>query len=140
MHEGMVHTLKEIHRVLKPSGTLIDIRPHFNNDVVNVVLSVATLRAGEIDSSSDVIDKHRADDTIKQAVQDGLFSLEYDETFDFIIDFDTVADLRDYRKSLNRSKLSDAVLARAEALTTDETDDFSIQLHRLMQIARYRKK
>jgi len=26
-HEGMVHALEEIHRLLKPAGTLIEIHP-----------------------------------------------------------------------------------------------------------------
>ncbi len=139
MRAGMVHALREIHRVLKPKGTLIDLRPHIGNRPVEVLLSYATLRAGEIDSSANEPDKRAADNAMQQMIADGLFRLEYDEEFDYITDLDTVDDLRDYGQSMERSILPDAVVAQVEALTADESDDFSIQVRRSMIIARYRR-
>ncbi len=139
MHAGMVHALREIHRVLKPNGTLIDLRPNEGNRPIEVLLSYATLRAGEIESSTDATDKRAANHAMQQAVTDGLFKLEYDETFDYIADLDTVEDLRNYGKSLKQNILSEATVAQVEALTSDETDDFSIRIRRSMMIARYRK-
>lgn len=140
MHEGMVHALREIHRVLKPNGTLIDLRPHFGNRPVEVVLSYATLRAGEVDTLPNAEDKHVANRAIKQAVTEGLFKFEHEEVFDHVTDMDTVDDLRDYNKSLKQSILPEATIAQVEQLTVDETDDFIIQVHRSMIIARYRRR
>ena len=140
MREGMVHALREIHRILKPNGTLIDLRPNLGNRPVEVVLSYATLRAGEIDTSASARDGYAANDAMKKVVTEGLFSLEYDEEFDHIADLDTVDDLREYGKSLKQSSLSDATIAQVETLTADESDDFSIRIRRSMMIARYCKQ
>ena len=139
MQAGMVHALKEIHRVLKSGGTLIDLRPHYGNRAIEVDLSSATLHAGEIDSSRTESDKHAADSAIQQVVQDGLFKLEHDEIFELQSHLDTVDDLREMRKSFRQSILPDEVITRVEALTADETDDFSIRVRRNMLIARYRR-
>ena len=139
MQTGMVHALKEIHRVLKPNGTLIDLRPNLGNRPIEVVLSNATLRAGEIDTSASAPDSHASNAAIKQVVADGLFKLEYDEEFEYIADLDTVADLHEYSKTLKQNILSEATVAQVEALISDETDDFSIRIRRSMIIARYRR-
>ena len=139
MHAGMVHALREIHRVLKPNGTLIDLRPHFGDRIVEVMLSVATVRAGEIDSSATETDKYEANTAIQKVVADGLFRLEHDEVFNYVADIDTVDDLREYGESLEESILPETVVAQVEALIADETDDFSIQVRRPMMIARYHR-
>lgn len=139
MHEGMVHALRAIHRILKPNGTLIDLRPDIGNRSIWVELSYATLKAGEVDSSDTESDRLAADEAIQQAVADGLFTFEYDATFDIIADLDTVDDLRDYKTTLNRSILSETVIAEVEQLIVDEDDDYSIRIPRPMIIASYRK-
>ena len=139
MQAGMVHALREIHRILKPRGTLIDLRPHSTNRQVLVELSYATLNAGEIDSSRSVADRLAADHVIEQAVKDKLFTLEHHTHFELYTDLDTVDDLREYGKSFNRSVLPEAVIQQVERLTHDENDDFSIRVQRPFTIARYRK-
>jgi SAM-dependent methyltransferase len=139
MQAGMVHTLREIHRVLKPKGTMIDLRPNLGGRIVNVVLSSAILRAGEVDSSRFEPNKYSANHAIEQVVADRLFKLEYDEVFDLMTDLDTVDDLREFGESLHQDILADAVIEQVEKLTADETEDFSIRIRRPMMIARYRR-
>lgn len=138
MQAGMVHTLREIHRVLKPNGTLIDLRPNLGGRVVEVVLASATLHAGDVDSSRYEPDKRASNLAIEQMVADGLYRLEHYEEFSYVTDLDTVDDLREYGGALNLDILSDAVVEQVDQLTADETEDFSIRVRRPMIIARYR--
>jgi hypothetical protein len=41
----MVHALEEIHRLLRPNGTLIDIRPYAEPTIVEVISGDQTLFA-----------------------------------------------------------------------------------------------
>ena len=139
MYAGMVHTLKEIHRVLKPNGTLVDLRPNFGNRTVEVNLSYATLFAGEVDTSPSDPDLRAANSAIQQAFTDGLFRFEHDEEFEYVTELDTVADLREFGEALDKSTLSESVIVQVETLVADEPDDFSIHIRRPMTIARYRR-
>ena len=47
----MVHALSEVRRVLRPGGSLIDLRPTARNRQVELELSEARLHIGEIDAS-----------------------------------------------------------------------------------------
>ena len=135
----MVHALKEIHRLLKTGGTLIDLRPHYKNRDVLLELPSATLSVGEIDSTATVSDQLAANDAIQQAVDLGFYTLEHQTDFTIYIDLDTADDLRNYGDSLRRSILPDEVLQRVIDLTADESNDYSIRIRRALTIARYRK-
>ncbi len=141
MYAGMVHALHEIHRVLKPNGTLIDLRPAIGNRAVEVDLSYAILHAGEVDSTRTIADKEMADNMIAQVTSDGFFTLDHEERFDTVTDLDTLADLIEYAKSFKNSVLPDGVVQQVESLTRDEEPDtYSIHIRRPMHIARYRKQ
>lgn len=60
----MVHALSEVHRVLKPGATLIDLRPDTSNRRVELELAEARLYIGEIDSAITFADHVVADDTL----------------------------------------------------------------------------
>ncbi len=135
----MVHTLQEVHRVLKAAGTLIDLRPTAQNRTVELELSYARLNLGEIDSSSRITGCQAADDALRGAVNQGLFRGEHDANFQLITDLDTAADLRAYAATWRRSILPQEIVKRLEALTAHENEDFIIRIRRGMLIARYRK-
>lgn len=139
MQSGMVHALREIHRILKPNGKLIDLRPHIDNRQLWVELASATLFAGEIDSSATVNDHLVADRALQKVIDDGLLTLEHQTEFELFTDLDTVDDLLDYRNSLRSSILPDDVVQQVSNLTADETDDYRIRIRRMLTIARYRK-
>ncbi len=140
MLEGMVHALHDIHRVLKPGGILLDLRPAIGDRIVEVDLVSATLYAGMIDASATTADKQAADNAIAQAVEDGWYALEHQEIFEMITDMDTADDLRDYGGSFRRSVLAEEIIETVESLTADEPEDsYTVRIRRNMHIARYRK-
>ena len=135
----MVHALQEIHRVLRPGGTLIDLRPAIQNRTVELELSYARLHIGEIDSSGTAADHRAADAALRSAVKRGLFRGEHDADFQLVTDLDSVEDLRGYAAALRQSALPEEVVSRLEWLTANEDGDFIIRIRREMVIARYRK-
>lgn len=136
----MVHTLHDIHRILKPHGTLIDLRPDASNSPVMLDLASVTLHVGEVDSSRTYDEKWAADKAMQHVVDDGLFKLDHQTTFHIVDDLDTVEDLRVYRESFNRSVLADHVIERVAELILDEDDDYRIRVLSPMVITRYRKR
>lgn len=134
----MVHALRECHRALRPGGSLIDLRPSERNRQVELELPAARLRLGEIDSSSAINDDIAANDAILQVTAAGLFRLEHDERLEYVLEMDSLADLRDFGKRLRRSVLPESLLERAAQLTAGEAH-FLIRIRRQMQIARYRR-
>lgn len=141
MHAGMVHTLHEIHRVLKPDGDLLDLRPANANRHVDVDLPDVTLHVGEIDTSRTAPDHIASDEAIATCVADGLYTPLHEEIFELVTDLDTVDDLRTFGASLSSSVLPDAVIEQVHLLTTDEApDSYTIRVRREMLIAHYRKR
>ncbi len=134
----MVHALDEVHRVLAPGGALIDMRPTTRNRTVEVVLGGAWLRAGEIDAAASNADRVAADQALDGALEAGLFHAEHKETFFYISEMDSLADLRDFAASLRRTALPAEVMARVAGLVADLSGDYSIRIAREIVIARYR--
>ena len=135
----MVHALSEVHRVLKPGATLIDLRPDTSNRRVELELAEARLYIGEIDSAITFADHVVADDTLRSAVAAGRFQFEHRASFEDVTDLDTLADLREFAATLRRSVMPASMIPQIERLTADEEADYVIRSLRDMVIARYRK-
>ena len=131
----MVHALRETHRVLRPGGSLVDMRPARDNRAVEVQLSGARLHIGEIDSSRSLDDHVAADAALRDAIAAGLFRAEHETQFVYRTALDTAADLREYAANLRRSVAPQELLDRADSLTQDESDS-SIHIGRKIDIAR----
>lgn len=134
----MVHALDEVHRVLALGGSLIDMRPSTRNRSVEVVLGAARLRAGEIDAAASNADRVAADRALDAALKAGLFRVEHRESFSYVSEMDSLADLRDFAASLRRTALPAKVMERVEGLVADLSEDYSIRIPREIVIARYR--
>ena len=134
----MVHALREVHRVLQPGGSLIDMRPARENRSVEVDLGGTRLHIGEIDSSRSISDLAAADAVLRDAIKSGRFRAEHEVQFVYHTALDTAADLRQYADSLRRSIAPPELLERAESLTRDESDS-GIHIARKIDIARYRR-
>jgi hypothetical protein len=99
--EGMVHALKEIVRVLKPRGTLIDIRPdRFSNPRQRRPMLPAVYwrsnrgdaAAGTLGKTAPNLRRHRAATRVlHEAIRRGVFVLEATETFPFRYHFRDLA-------------------------------------------------
>jgi hypothetical protein len=94
-HQGMVHALEEIHRLLRPAGCLIDIHPAPAPTLIEVH------RGGTIRFSTQVPgqtfeDVQCADDALAQVIKKGLFAVEQAGQFDWRTYASSVAELRDH--------------------------------------------
>jgi SAM-dependent methyltransferase len=119
-HEGMVHALEEIHRLLKPDGILIDIHPVPEGYFIKALQGDTILFAERkrVTCSEDVL---RAEEALAEVVERDLFSVERRAEFDFLIYASSVRELRDYWEKLNAFEddpQGEAILAREEYLYT----------------------
>jgi hypothetical protein len=96
-HEGMVHALEEIHRLLKPASTLIEIHPTVETPpLVEVRLN------GEVSSSEDdpvfdyEEDLRQAEAAVATVIKRGLFVLDERRRFDLLTYAASVKELRDH--------------------------------------------
>jgi hypothetical protein len=69
----MVHALKEVWRVLKPGGVLIDLRPISVDVPLFILTTTGWKSAGLPDQSPDRIHDLAANRAIRNVVNDGLF-------------------------------------------------------------------
>lgn len=89
-HEGMVHALSEIRRVLMPDGILIDLRPVLDRwqiEVASIRESRGTGRMQDIPVG--LADDEAANQSVARAAQDGWFTREQEDFFSFIYSWDS---------------------------------------------------
>lgn len=136
----MVHALKEIWRVLRPDGSLIDLRPQVGNPPLEILAGEQELLAGLIDASLDAPDFTAATESLAWAVREGWFVSERDESFDYALYWDTLDQMETYIKELwTRVCVPEAVLAEARRLIANSDEKARVRVRRHIIISRYRK-
>jgi SAM-dependent methyltransferase len=96
-HEGMVHALEEIHRLLKPSGTLIEIHPAVVPPPFVEVRSNGQLFFSEQDPLFDYEqDLRQAETAVESVLHRGLFALEDRRRFELRTHAASVKEMRDH--------------------------------------------
>src|SRR5690242_10801236 len=90
----MVHALQEAHRVLKPDGLLIDLRPAPVHRILGLGQGRGWRAVGPLHEFLD--DDHAADAAVRQMLRDGYFRREKRSQFQFDRVMDTMEDLRDW--------------------------------------------
>ncbi len=98
--EGMVHALDEIHRLLKPNGSLVDIHPFSEAAWVEVHQDGRTLFAQPLPDYS-IEDYQHADSALAQAVKLRKFAVAGSGQFDFRVYASSVDELRDHFAEAN---------------------------------------
>jgi len=103
-HEGMVHALRQVHRLLKPDGTLLDLRPAVKHRQVGLGEGkrwafVAWMR-------EDLTDDRAANRALKRAAALGLFQPESNREFDLDRVMDTLEDFREWMSDFPSGKLA----------------------------------
>lgn len=93
----MVHALSEIHRVLVPNGTLIDMRPLGDRWPVEVI---STREFKETARAIDLPDQLNADvasnEAMREAESRGWFKREQEEFFPFFYTWDTPSEMEEF--------------------------------------------
>lgn len=117
-HEGMVHALEEMRRLLKPDGILIDIHPIPEGAFIEVVQGDSRLfsERKRVSYSEDVIQAEKA---LEEVIARKLFAVERRAKFDFLTYAPSVRELRDYWEDYDMfddEPKDEAILARQEEL------------------------
>jgi hypothetical protein len=95
-HEGMVHALEQIHRLLRRAGTLIEIHPALEAPFVEVK-SNGELSFREDDPGFDYEDDLRsADEVVAKVVGRGVFVLHGRRLFEMRTHASSVREFRDH--------------------------------------------
>lgn len=93
----MVHALDEIHRTLKPNGTLIDLRPVEDHWAVEIVSSTGWLLAGRLtDVAVAVADDEAAFNAMREAESRRWYIKEKEEEFAFFYYWDTPSEMKEF--------------------------------------------
>lgn len=125
-HEGMVHALRELHRVLTPGGLLADLRPDRALDGrkrrCDVLAKIFFLRGrreipvGVLEEGS-FADDEAADRAVRRALRAGFFTLESSETLPFRLYFRDLESADDYLETRETANVDPATRRRLEVLT-----------------------
>ncbi len=105
----MVHALENIHRLLKPDGSLIDLHPFAEAPLIEIHQGgkVAFTEPMPVYAVEDI---HQAENALAHVIQHRWFAIERASEFDFRIYASTVIELRDF-------------LAEAEAFADSPPDE-----------------
>jgi len=96
-HEGMVHALEEIHRLLKPAGTLIELHPAVDAPPLVEVWSDGKLTFQEKDPVFDYEeDLRQAEAAVATVIDRGLFVLDERRRFELRTYAASVKEMRDH--------------------------------------------
>ena len=143
----MVHALEEIHRLLRPDGTLVDIRPFPEPALVKVIQRDRILFA-EPKRESDHEGVQHAERAVEEVLERKLFVAGRDHEFEFFSYGSSVSELRDFWDRYNAFNESpkeealleyeDEVFARAEEILKDSGEDAEAAIHERARIARFK--
>lgn len=98
----MVHALKEAHRVLKPGGILIDLRPAAVHRRVGLGEGRRWQPVGPLHEVLD--DDHAANAAIAQVLREGYFRSERRTAFELDRVMDTTEDVREWLGDFDRRR------------------------------------
>lgn len=89
----MVHALEVIHRLLKPSGFLIDIHPVAEHSSVEIHQNRKINLAGYLKVHQWCADFKQADEALAEIVQRGMFTVEQKSMYDTLTYYDSAAEM-----------------------------------------------
>ena len=125
----MVHALKQVHRILRPDGQLVDVHnlpvPHR----IEVYSHGNATRAGWLLDRTDFENERFALNAITQVVSEGLFLLEDEQDFDFDIHTDNVPELQKWlADGWESAVIPERTIQRVESLLTGAVQSTRIVL------------
>jgi hypothetical protein len=141
-HASMVHALGEIHRTLKPNGTLIDLRPVESNWQVEVTSRAGYQVGGRLeDQPSAVADDEAANQAMREAEARGWFIQNMQEEFHFFYHWDTPSEMKDFFETEweDFEKLKESVYRKTAALWVSAGSEAAVRVRVKMLAARWKK-
>ena len=99
-HQGMVHALEEIRRLLSPSGVLIDIHPVQEAPLIEVI-SAGHVFYSEAKPDTSLEDYRQAEGALADVVQRRLYVLESTSEFDLLVHSTSVPELANHVQEAN---------------------------------------
>ncbi len=144
----MVHALEEIHRLVKPTGVLIDIHPVAESSPVEIHQGGKMDLVGNLSVRQWCTDYQQADNALVEIVQRGLFAVEREWVFDSLTHYASTAEMRTSLKeaidkfardaeSVDEEKpLVEALVAQAEELMQTEVSGAELIVRERTHISR----
>lgn len=142
-HESMVHALGEIHRVLKPNGSLLDLRPLEDSWAVEVVSSAGWEAAGRLsDQPVGLEDDEAANQAMRAVEKRGWFIQRKMEDFPFFYYWDTPSEMKEFMESewVDFEKLEESLYRKTAAMWASSNADTRVRVRVKMQIAIWEKQ
>lgn len=135
--ESMGHALEKIHRLLKPSGCLIDLHPNGEPPPITVQIEEESFLAGWVREESDYIVYDETDEALETAVANRLFRWAAQESFAFLTYFDELNELQTHLDTeWSAAYLEETVAMQIESRLQVPTDDKRIVLEEIVKIGR----
>lgn len=138
----MVHALREIHRTLKPNGTLIDLRPVEDNWTVEIPSSSGLQIAGRLsDMPIGIADDTAAFAAMKEVEARGWFVREREEEFAFFYYWDTPSEMKEWIEDEwdTFEKIEEDVYRKAQSLWATANADARVRVRVKMLITKWRR-
>jgi SAM-dependent methyltransferase len=141
-HEGMVHALDEIRRVLKPNGILIDLRPVEDHWLVEVASMQEIKVIGNLtDMPEGIADDEAAFRAMREVESHGWFMKEREEEFVFFYYWNTPSEMKEFMEEQweNFEKLEDDVFKAVRSAWAVANAEARIRVRVKMLITRWGK-
>jgi hypothetical protein len=90
---SMVHALEEIHRLLKPSGFLIDIHPVAEHSSIEIHQNGKVDLVGQLKVSQWCVDFQEADKALDEIIQRNMFTVEQKGMFETLTYYDSATEM-----------------------------------------------
>ena len=138
----MVHALSEIHRVLKPNGTLLDLRPLEDSWSVEIVSSAGWQVSGRLsDLPIGVADDAAANQAMSEAEARGWFIQKTVEEFPFFYYWDTPSEIKEFMETEwdGFEKLDESVYRKTSSLWASSNADARVRVRVKMHAAVWNK-
>jgi hypothetical protein len=130
----MVDALREAHRVLVPTGVLLDLRP--TAETCPLQLAETGLHVGELDATASAGDDAAADSAMAHVVRDGWFDLTVTNQFSLEFRWNGIAELADY---VSGGRYPKRVRPGCDDLTRVYGSQVPLRCERTMTLGAYRK-
>lgn len=133
----MVHALSEIHRVLKPNGTLLDLRPVEDAWAVEIVSAAGWQASGRLsDMPEGIADDAAAEQAMREAERRGWFIHKKSEEFPFFYYWDRPSEMKEFMESEweGFEKLEEEVYRKTAALWASAAGDARVRVRVSMHL------